>query len=160
MKDTSGKTLIESNCKICGNIFYKRPSSKQKFCSLLCSNSRFKNSVELFCDFCNKEFSRPTSKLKNSKSGLVFCSRSCKQEAQVMGDSRFDSIRPDHYGTGESTYRTRALKEYGERCNRCAYSSYVEILQVHHKDKNRTNGSIENLEVLCPNCHAVEHYVK
>ena len=29
------------------------------------------------------------------------------------------------------------------------------MLDVHHKDENRSNNKIENLEVLCVWCHAV-----
>jgi len=31
------------------------------------------------------------------------------------------------------------------------------ILHVHHIDGNRKNNNIENLILLCPNCHAVRH---
>jgi predicted HNH restriction endonuclease len=44
-------------------------------------------------------------------------------------------------------------------CEKCNYSK-IEILQVHHKDKNRQNNSLENLKLLCPNCHAERHYLE
>jgi 5-methylcytosine-specific restriction endonuclease McrA len=44
-------------------------------------------------------------------------------------------------------------------CNRCGYSAMPEILDVHHRDRDRTNNEPENLEVLCPNCHAIEHRI-
>jgi predicted HNH restriction endonuclease len=28
---------------------------------------------------------------------------------------------------------------------------------IHHKDRDRDNNAMENLAVLCPNCHAIEH---
>ena len=27
-------------------------------------------------------------------------------------------------------------------------------LEIHHKDGDRTNNSLENLQLLCPNCHS------
>ena len=34
------------------------------------------------------------------------------------------------------------------------------ILQFHHKDGNSNNNSPENIQVLCPNCHAMtENYM-
>jgi predicted HNH restriction endonuclease len=42
-------------------------------------------------------------------------------------------------------------------CNRYGYNSEPKILGVHHKDRNRHNNDISNLEVLCPNCHSLEH---
>lgn len=50
----------------------------------------------------------------------------------------------------ESGYREKALKELGKKCQECGSS---ENLVVHHKDKNRANNNIENLEVLCRSCH-------
>lgn len=43
------------------------------------------------------------------------------------------------------------------QCNRCSYNETPKILGVHHKDHDRTNNLLENLEVLCPNCHSLEH---
>jgi hypothetical protein len=43
------------------------------------------------------------------------------------------------------------------QCNRCSYNKEPRILGVHHKDRNRDNNNISNLEVLCPNCHSLEH---
>ena len=31
---------------------------------------------------------------------------------------------------------------------------YQIKLQIHHKDGNRFNHSLENLIILCPNCHS------
>lgn len=42
-------------------------------------------------------------------------------------------------------------------CQRCGYDTHPEILGVHHKDRNRKNNHSDNLEVLCPNCHSIEH---
>ncbi|MGN6312532.1 MAG: HNH endonuclease signature motif containing protein [Rhodanobacteraceae bacterium] len=42
-------------------------------------------------------------------------------------------------------------------CSRCGYSEVKDILVVHHKDRNRTHNDLANLEVLCPNCHSLEH---
>ena len=44
-------------------------------------------------------------------------------------------------------------------CERCPFDN-LNILVVHHKDRNRRNNSIENIEILCPNCHALEHFNK
>jgi 5-methylcytosine-specific restriction endonuclease McrA len=45
-------------------------------------------------------------------------------------------------------------------CNRCGFDAHPEILTVHHKDRDRSNNLTDNLEVLCPNCHALEHYAE
>ena len=46
-------------------------------------------------------------------------------------------------------------KEY--KCECCGNSEWMGKpipLEVHHKDGNRDNNTLENFELLCPNCHA------
>jgi 5-methylcytosine-specific restriction endonuclease McrA len=40
-------------------------------------------------------------------------------------------------------------------CSRCGGVEYK--CHVHHKDRNRDNNSLENLEIVCPFCHGHEH---
>jgi len=51
------------------------------------------------------------------------------------------------------------MEERGTKCERCGYKKY-EILHVHHKNRNRNDNSMENLEIICPNCHYEEHYLE
>ena len=51
------------------------------------------------------------------------------------------------------------MKVRGNKCERCGFEKY-EILQIHHKDKDRDNNELENLELICPNCHSEEHYME
>jgi 5-methylcytosine-specific restriction endonuclease McrA len=67
-------------------------------------------------------------------------------------------IQPEHYGKGVEDYRAKAFSVYPKVCVRCGYKEVEEVLQVHHKDRNRKNRDISNLEVLCPTCHMVEHF--
>jgi len=54
-------------------------------------------------------------------------------------------------------YREKALKYYGSRCQLCGATFDASTLEVHHKDRNRQNADISNLQVLCPTCHAKVH---
>ena len=115
--------------------------------------------TEVECAYCHKKFYKANSKLENSKSGLYFCCREHKDMAQRLesGD-KFQGIRPDHYGVVLSAYsdgyRDLAFRHYPHKCAVCGYNEEPKILQVHHKDSNRTNNTVENLCILCPNCHA------
>jgi 5-methylcytosine-specific restriction endonuclease McrA len=42
-------------------------------------------------------------------------------------------------------------------CEHCGYDAVPEILVLHHRDRDRSNNALSNLEVLCPNCHSIEH---
>lgn len=47
------------------------------------------------------------------------------------------------------------IKEY--MCERCGISEWNDMpitLELHHKDGNNKKNQLENLEVLCPNCHS------
>ncbi len=55
--------------------------------------------------------------------------------------------------------KNRLIKEGIKKleCEVCGISSWrgkVLSLELHHKDGNRTNQHISNLELLCPNCHS------
>ena len=46
------------------------------------------------------------------------------------------------------------LKEY--KCEKCGLSKWMGNpipLEIHHKDGNRWNNVLDNIEFLCPNCH-------
>ena len=55
--------------------------------------------------------------------------------------------------------KTRILNEHikDSKCECCGLSEWNNLpipLELHHKDGNRTNHKLENLMLLCPNCHA------
>lgn len=159
------KTL-KKECKYCKKIFdapvrdLKR--GRAKFCSLSCAGKgRDKKNKPLNCQCakCGKLFYRNHSQLKLSRSGLHFCTRKCKDTAQRIGGIK--EIHPPHYGTSNGkSYRKIAFRELPNKCNRCSYDIHIAALVVHHKDYNRANNELDNLEILCSNCHAIEHWAK
>jgi hypothetical protein len=55
--------------------------------------------------------------------------------------------------------RIKLLEEGFEehRCECCGGTEWLGKpipLELHHKDGRKTNNSLENFELLCPNCHA------
>ena len=110
--------------------------------------------ITLKCAYCGKEFTRTLSHANKSKSELYFCCREHKDLAQGLNSGEnFETLRPDHYGTTVKNYRDLAFRNYPHQCAVCGYNEEPQILQVHHKDENRKNNSLDNLIILCPNCH-------
>ena len=126
---------------------------KRKYCSKKCNGAATRTRVAVSCANCGEDVLRKPCKLSN-KTGLHFCSRPCQDVAQKQDSGVAYTM--SHYKGGVATYRQRALQEHGEQCNKCGYGATVKMLDVHHKDSNRDNNCLTNLEVLCVWCHTVE----
>lgn len=54
-------------------------------------------------------------------------------------------------GVSPSYYQKIAYAHYGRVCQRCGEPAVL----VHHKDEDRGNNEVDNLEPLCKRCHQV-----
>ena len=94
------------------------------------------------------------------------CSPQCWREYQEK--ERIDKWRngeDDGYngqpGSRTSPYIKRYLFTKNNNCCEKCHKEYVNpytglsILQIHHIDGDATNNKEENLQLLCPNCHAM-----
>ncbi len=86
----------------------------------------------------------------------MFCSRKCKEKAQSLESGLLEISR---YGDGSYHYRQIALRTRDASCELCGYAAVPEVLEVHHLDRDRGNNHPGNLQVLCPTCHAVQHFI-
>jgi len=88
--------LIKVKCAFCGKKF-SRPQGQaneaekfgwNQYCSKKCQNQAKVKRVEKVCanPKCNNKVSRPLNQFKKSKSGRIFCSRSC---AALVNNSKF-----------------------------------------------------------------------
>lgn len=85
------------------------------------------------------------------------CSRSCANKYRK--GIKYKIGRPRDKAFELRAIKIRLLELRGEKCERCTYSK-KEVLQVHHRDRNRRNNKNSNLELVCPNCHYEEHYLE
>jgi HNH endonuclease len=110
--------------------------------------------MKLNCKNCGKEIERYPAQIERSKTGNVYCSRSCSNST----NNTLFKTGENHpnYTNGRSSYRNRKLKESEKKCENCGIDNTC-VLEVHHKDGDRSNNSIENLSLLCANCHLIEH---
>ena len=45
------------------------------------------------------------------------------------------------------------------KCELCGTSQWLGVqlpLELHHKNNNHFDNSLENLQILCPNCHSIQ----
>ena len=87
------------------------------------------------------------------------CSRACANTHRATINYKRLRNKPRDKVKTNRHIKLRLLKKRGRVCERCGYDIY-EILQVHHKDRNRKNVNFDNLELICPNCHAKEHFLE
>lgn len=87
------------------------------------------------CQFCGKEFD-----YRKSDSSGFFCSREC-----YIRSSQLQA----------SDYRIKAFAHYPNRCEICGEEEGRLI--VHHRDKNRFNDDVDNLQILCNTCYLAAH---
>lgn len=96
---------------------------------------------EIECERCCKTFlSRKPIKIDVRR----YCSRICKDLAH----------RDDCHHA-----RTIAFRNFPHCCNRCGWDKEPAVLEVHHKDRNRENNNLSNLEILCPTDHCLDHFL-
>ncbi len=164
--DSEGKhrSATEVTCTYCQNKFLKAnrflKKSVNHFCNKECCKMyarRNQKHVTLNCAYCKNDFQRSPSKLDCSKHGIYFCCREHKDLGQRI-ESGISQIWPTHYNTsnGINSYRDIAFRHYDKKCSSCGNEDFL-VLEVHHKDRNRENNLVDNLEVLCANCHTRKH---
>ena len=141
-----------TKCLVCDKPIYRRPAEIQKnegrvFCSASCYGINLRK--EIPCGVCGKMILSGLNKKT--------CSRSCANKHRT--NIKYKIGRPKSNTESQRTSKSLLLKNRGKKCENCGYNKY-QILQIHHKNKNRENNGLENLELLCPNCHAEKHYLE
>lgn len=84
---------------------------------------------------------------------------------RIANHESIKKIPTEEILVSNSSYPSTRLKErlfnegYKERvCEICGISDWMNqkiVLQLHHKDGNRWNNLLENVQILCPNCHSM-----
>jgi len=143
------KRKPNTKCGICYKEIYRRPIEIKRgrvFCGMACAGIACRK--EKPCLICGKMILAGLNKKT--------CSRSCANKHREGIKYKIGS--PRDKVKSQRAIKLRLLKERGEKCERCIYDKY-EILQIHHKDRNRKNNNLENLQLICPNCHFEEHFL-
>lgn len=98
------------------------------------------------CLCCGVQFNTEPRNTKEQ----VTCSRACSNTYFRSGTNNGNFI------DGSKQYRDKAFKIYKPLCNRCGFDNIL-ALEVHHKDRDRSNNDLSNLEIVCANCHTIDH---
>lgn len=124
-------------CKKCGEIFSPRANNVKycDSCKQVLKDSKYLRKPFLKCEICGELY----IKTGNNQKKCLDC-----QRRQLY----------------KGRYRAIAFKNLPHVCNRCGKKVTIGTSNVHHKDRNRKNNDLQNLEILCRSCHRVEHIVR
>jgi hypothetical protein len=145
-------TSIKTSCAHCLKEIYKVKSeyikSNNSFCNHSCSAS-FNNKGVVkngtprgVCLSCNKSLI--------NLSGKKYCSAVCQKDFEMsarIASGIFSSVTAKKY----------LLKTRGHQCQICNLKEWNDKLipiEMDHIDGNHKNNSLDNLRLVCPNCHA------
>lgn len=112
---------------------------------LLPCGARNKNHKCVKCQQCGNLFYKTLSNIRRRPAN--YCSILCSNKALSAKN------------TLDNPSRLRKNRYPKTECGLCGYNKYPDILEFHHKDRDRNNNTKENIIVLCPNCHMEEHFI-
>jgi hypothetical protein len=161
----------EKYCKHCGGIFDSYKIEKRKFCSSSCSASfnnkiREKNNTPIGKKFKDKSKIKISFYLEKNKKCLncdkivtnKFCNSKCQHEYKRK--ILFQKIENQEIGISHKSYKKYLIEKFGGKCMECGWDKVNPItgkvpIELEHIDGNSENNSLENLKLLCPNCHSL-----
>ena len=147
---------ISSSRKYCKTCFVIRPPRKSRTFPSGLEDPSLNPSAEGSCEICNS--------ITHGK-GRYCHSCSGKVSGKIRRDRMVKAWLSGEWSGGtdrslSESIRKYLLEEADYCCSQCGFNTPhpddgKTILEINHIDGNGTNHSRENLEVLCPNCHAL-----
>lgn len=144
-------------CINCNNEFVSLKSENRKFCNHSCA-ATFSNTKRVIT---TRKNSRVINKCINCNNDVInkgnkFCNRMCYE-------SNRDKTRLQLIQSGNASskiVKEYLIEEYGDKCMECDWnrinpSTGKVPIELEHIDGNSENNNLENLKILCPNCHSL-----
>lgn len=94
-----------------------------------------------------------------------------EMDIQYAGNPHKKGRKSTTYKTAEEYIKSSCVKSHvlkqklirdgikEKKCEICGLSTWLNCeipLELHHKDGNHYNNDFSNLQILCPNCHALQ----
>jgi hypothetical protein len=144
-------------CLNCSNVFTSLISKNRRFCSQSCG-----------AEYNNRKYPKRANinKLKNclhcghslNSHQIKFCSHDCNFKHNQ--NNIFSKIENGDTTLYEKQYKKYLIHKHGNKCMKCGWhevnpTTGLIPIQLEHKDGNSENHNLNNLELLCPNCHSL-----
>ena len=139
----------KKKCLLCG-----KETRNKKYCSRSCSQTvnnrgvRRNGNPAKVCIVCGKEHRNPK-----------VCSLSCS--AKLLVNQRHEDI--DLNGNEDQKHGVTSMKRYlvwkhNGTCQNCECGTWMGgkmSVEIHHVNGKSKDNRVSNLQLLCPNCHAL-----
>jgi hypothetical protein len=103
------------------------------------------------CKNCGLDFTKRSAK--------IYCSNACQKAYEKK--QRYQKIEAGlTEGIGERRFRDYLIEKHGAKCMRCGWDKTNPVtgccpIELEHLDGNSQNNKLDNLCLLCPNCHSL-----
>ncbi len=97
----------------------------------------------------------------------IYCNNKCQMEYKRKDIFKLiesgDFSKYTKIGSIDEISKKYLIQKYGDKCMKCGweepnpYTMKVPI-QINHIDGNPENHNINNVELLCPNCHSLTEF--
>lgn len=149
----NGETKNPRFCsRSCSASFNNRKRSvtedtKRKICESLGGTYEKKRKE---CVVCNKELSEHQRK---------YCSTACfsKKRWEIIRREIEKTGRSDAFDSKQIKHYLEETKGYCEKCNLTEWLGEKMSFDLHHINGNNRDHRLDNVLLLCPNCHRHEH---
>lgn len=145
-------------CKNCNqSLNYKQ--RKNKFCSISCAttynNLRRPRRAQLktyICKNCGNIYKHYNWNIR------IYCNNKCQGEYESkLRLNKWLNEGIGWLGQIPSWAKNYLIKQRGYQCEECKITEWNNkpiLLECDHIDGNHKNNTLENLRLLCPNCHS------
>jgi hypothetical protein len=148
-------------CLNCEKIFIALKGHNRKFCSSSCSTTfnnfkknendskRYRKEKNIgICLNCKNDIIK-----SDSRTIAKYCSNKCQMIFQM-------NLRIESGKASTETIKKYLIINYGNKCMECGWCEFNKAsgkvpIELEHIDGNSENNNLDNLKLLCPNCHSL-----